>query len=167
MPLDLAIAETADRLSLAVLQIGDDPDLRHRGRGPIGAHGAFERPEQRTERRQLGFTQCLPPEHQHAPARPQFPQRRDGLRLRRFPQAQAEDLAGQARMQWPRLKGHYGSPRRSNGMMIHFPQPLARAQNWGWTMTSIPTRFCATSSPACERSRWLAPARGRIGRATV
>ncbi len=53
MPLELAIAEPADRFCLPVLQVRDETDFRDDGRGPFGTDDAFERAEKGAELGQL------------------------------------------------------------------------------------------------------------------
>ena len=78
MPLQLAVAEPADRLAEPVPQIGDDRHLGRRRRGPVAAHGALQLPEQGAERGEFRLAQRLPAEHQHAVLRVEAAQLRDG-----------------------------------------------------------------------------------------
>ena len=89
----------ADRATEPVLQVGQNRHLGHRGGGPVAAHGPLQRPEQRAERRELGLAQRLAAKHQHAVAHVEVAQLGDRRIVLALPQAQADDFAGQGRVQ--------------------------------------------------------------------
>ena len=70
MPLELAIAEAADRLCLAVLQVRNEADFRDGGRGPLGTNHAFERTEKGAKIGQLALGESLAADDQHRVACP-------------------------------------------------------------------------------------------------
>ena len=126
MPLQLAVAEPADRLAGPVPQIGDDRDLGGRGRGPIAAHGALQRSEQGAERREFGFAQRLPAKDQDAVLPVKAPQLRDGRVVQLLPQAEADDFPGQGGVELSHIEhlaasltgkrdAYYSAARLGNG----------------------------------------------------
>ena len=115
MPLQLAVAETADRAAEPVLQVGEDRDLGDRGRGPVAAHGALERSEQGAEPGELGLAQRLAAEYQDSPVRPQCLQLGDRHLVERLPERQPLDLTGERLVQRARPEAHHFSPRYIGG----------------------------------------------------
>ncbi len=70
MPLNFAVAETADRFCLRILQIRDQADFRPYRRCPVGADGTLERTKASAEIGQLILGEGLPAKHQHRVVRP-------------------------------------------------------------------------------------------------
>jgi len=77
VPLQFAVAETADRPAETVLQIGENRHLGGRRRGPIAPHGALQRSEQSAERGEFRLAQRLATKHQDVVMSLEGPQLRD------------------------------------------------------------------------------------------